>query len=213
MNPAGLSCLFCLFLFISCNSSEEKKASDSNKDTTTTLKKETKVQAKTEVKSKKPPIINIVDTIASKRIIVYFRDSTANFERINIKLAKIYGVKLAEVFKKNALKAAGQPMAWFISRKAPYFFEAGMPVNKKPLKLTAGANVRELGADSAVIAHFYGPYDLTNAGYDALIDWMKEHNKKASGSPYEIYITDPFDKKGKPVDPYKVQTDIVFPRK
>ena len=212
MRSVGPSCLFFLFLLMSCNSSEEKKAVDPGKDSPA-LKKEVKIQAKNEVKTKKPPIINIVDTITPKKIIVYFTDSAANLERIKIKLAEIYGLRIAEIFKKNSLKVAGQPMAWYISRKAPYFFEAGIPVNTKPLKLTAGAKVRELRSDSAVIAHFYGPYDLINAGYEALNDWMKDHNKKANGSSYEIYISDPFDKKGKPMDPYKVQTDIVFPRK
>lgn len=104
-------------------------------------------------------------------------------------------------------------MAWFSTRKAPFYFEAGIPVNVRPQKLPPGVMIKELRTDSAVIAHFYGPYDLLHFGYDALEDWLKDHNKNAADTPFEIYITDPVGKKGKPLDPYKVQTDIVIPRK
>ena len=201
-----------LVLFVSCTGSGDKKADDPGKDTFS-AKKIQKGKIKDIANEKKPPIINIVDTVAPKRMIVYMRDSAASSERIGIKLGQIYGVKLTECFKKNALKITGLPMAWFKSQKAPFFFEAGMPVNKRPSRLTKGVNVKELPADSVVVAHFYGPYDLIHVGYEVLYDWMKTHNRSATASPYEIYISDPIDKKGKPVDPYKVQTDIVFPRK
>lgn len=198
-------------LFGSCNS-DNKKTPEAKKDSVV-VKKEVKAQPIVEVSTKKPPIINIVDSVQPKRIIVYLKDSAATFERISMKLGQIYGVKLAEFFKKNSLKSAGAPMAWYLTHKAPYFFEAGIPVNKKPTKLTAGVKVRELGADSVLMAHFYGPYDLMNVGYDALNEWMTDHKKTLKAPAYEIYIGDPIDKKGKAVDPYRVQTDIVFPRK
>jgi effector-binding domain-containing protein len=45
--------------------------------------------------------------------------------------------------------------------------------------------------------------------YEAAADRMKSGNAKADGAPYEIYIGDPMVQK----DPYKVQTDVVFPVK
>ena len=108
---------------------------------------------------------------------------------------------------------AGAPMAWYNTMKAPYFFEAGIPVNKKPAKLPAGVFVREMGNDSAVVAHFYGPYNLLSQGYDAVKERMKDEKKKSSAAPYEIYVGNPMDKNGKMIDPYKVRTDIVFPFK
>ena len=62
-------------------------------------------------------------------------------------------------------------------------------------------------------AHFFGPFQLLPQGYDAIKEWMKDNKKTAAGAAYEIYITDPIDKNGKPVDPYKIQTDIIFPIK
>lgn len=211
MKPILFTTIACLALLISCNS-DNKKKTEEKKDSTGT-KKQVKPQAKVETSTKKPPIINIVDTVAPKRIIVYIKDSAATYERISMKLGQIYGVKLAEFFKKNALKITGAPMAWYSTHKAPYFFEAGVPVNKRPAKLLPGIRIKELPADSVVMAHFYGPYDLTNVGYEALNEWLKDHKRRSTAASYEIYITDPIDKKGKPVDPYKVQTDIVFPRR
>jgi len=200
------------FLLLCACGGADKKTPEAKKDSLP-AKKDTKPQPKVEISAKKPPIINIVDTVQPKRIIVYMKDSAATFERISMKLGQIYGTKLTEVFKKNSLKVAGAPMAWFSTSKAPYFFEAGMPVNKKPTKLTAGVKVREIGPDSVVLAHFFGPYDLMNVGYDALREWLKDHKKTQKAPPYEFYISDPIDKKGKAVDPYKVQTDIIFPRR
>lgn len=192
-----------------CNNNDTKREKTSTDTTKTTVTAKPTEKVPTE----KPGIINIVDTITTKSIVIYMKDSATTFERISLKLGTIYGIKLGEVLKKNGLKMAGAPMAWYKSQKAPYFFEAGVPVNKKPTKLPAGVFVKEINADSAVIAHFYGPYNLLPQGYDALKEWMKEEKKMANGAPYEIYIGDPMDKDGKMLDAYKVRTDIVFPRK
>lgn len=161
----------------------------------------------------RPPIINIVDTVAPKRMVIFAKDSAKTYERIGMKLGKVYGTKLAETIKKNNLKMTGAPIAWYKTTKAPFFFEAGIQVNKRPGKLSKGVQVRELEAGTVVVAHFYGPYNMMPQGYDAIKEWMKFNKKSAAGAPYEIYVSDPIDKNGKPLDPYKVQTDIVFPVK
>jgi effector-binding domain-containing protein len=161
--------------------------------------------------AQKPPIINITDTIAVKQIVLYMKDSARSSERIGLKLDNIYNKVLADLVKKNNLTKTGARMAWFKNSSAPFFFEAGIPVNKKPAKLPKNVLVKNIGGDSAVVAHFYGPYELTYEGYGALREWLKDNKKRASGAPYEIYIGEPIDSKGKPTDPYRVQTDIVFP--
>ena len=168
---------------------------------------------KKEVQPARPPIINIVDTVARKYIIVYIKDTASNSQRISEKLAIIYNTKLPAFFSRNGIKAVGAPVAWYKSNKAPFFFEAGIPVDKKPAKMQKGILVKNIGGDSAVVAHFYGPYSSTFMAYEALTDWLKERKKKTAGLPYEIYVTDPVGKDGKLLDPYKVQTDIVFPHK
>lgn len=159
----------------------------------------------------KPPIINIIDTIAVKQIVLCMKDSARSSERIGLKLNNIYAKMLSDIIKKNKLTKTGSRMAWFKSSSEPFYFEAGIPVNKVPAKLPKKVYIKNIGGDSAVIAHFYGPYELTYEGYGALKDWMKENKKKASGAPYEVYVGEMIDSSGKAVDPYKVQTNIVFP--
>lgn len=197
----------------SCNGTADKKTDTPEKDSTKSTAKKEEKEAAPEVKYQRPPIVNIVDTLAPKRTIIYCKDSAATFERIGLKLGDIYGGKLAAYIEKNKLKMAGAPMAWYKKQKAPYFFEAGIPVNKKGNKEVAGVQVRELAAGKAVIAHFYGPFELLPQGYDAIKEYIKDNKKVAAGAPYEIYLSDPIDKDGKPVDPYKIQTDIIFPIK
>ncbi len=168
---------------------------------------------KQEVQPARPPIIHIVDTVSGKYIVVYVKDTAASSQRISEKLANIYGTKLPAFLAKNNLTIIGPPIAWYKSNKAPFFFEAGFPVDKKPAKLAKGILVKNIGGDSAVIAHFYGPYSSTFMAYEALTDWLKDNKKKTAGLPYEIYVTDPVGKDGKLLDPYKVQTDIVFPHR
>lgn len=198
-------------LLTSCSNSDSKNA-DNKKDTAKPVRTNV-ITNKEKVNTEKPGIINILDTVSPKRIVVYMKDSAKTFERISMKLGAIYGVKLAEVLKKNNLKMAGAPMAWYKSQKAPYFFEAGVAINKKPAKLPKNVFVREMAADSVTMAHFYGPYNLLAQGYDAIKERMKDEKKTGTGAPYEIYIDDPVDATGKPKDPYRIRTDIVFPRR
>ena len=196
-----------LFFAVGCNSAN-------NKTSTPEIKKDSiiKIAIKTEQPgiTKKAPVINIMDTLSVKQLVLCIKDSAANNQRIANKLAIIYGVKLASVIKKNKLKVTGAPIAWYKNLKAPFFFEAGIPIDKRPAKLPAGVTIKQIGTDSVVIAHFYGPYDLTGQAYTALQDWIKDRKKKSIKPPYEVYVDDPLDKSGKLKDPYKVQTDIVF---
>ncbi len=160
--------------------------------------------------AQKAPVINMLDTLSTKRLVICMKDSAATAERIGLKLAQIYGVKLAAIIKKNKLNISGAPIAWYSNSKAPFYFEAGLPIDKRPGKLPKGASIKSIGVDSIIVAHFYGPYDMTGLAYAALGDWMKSHKKKMMGKPYEIYVDDSMDKDGKLKDPYKVRTDIVF---
>ncbi len=159
-----------------------------------------------------PPIINIIDTLAVKRLIVVMKDSAITSDRIGWKLSKIYDSILPAYFAKNKIKKSGPRMAWYKTSKAPFFFEAGIQVDKKPAKTSKNISFREIGGDSAVVVHYYGPYESTFQAYQAVKEWMLENKKKPAAPPYEVYITEPFDEKGKRVETYKLLTDIVFPR-
>jgi effector-binding domain-containing protein len=206
------SLIFTGISLTSCGGGDKKDKTADDKDSTKKEIKKEETKAP-DTKVQRPPIVNIVDTLEPKRTVAYSKDSAASFDRIKLKLENIYGVKMQEYIKKNNLKAVGAPMAWYTKQKAPFFFEAGFPVNKAGSKAVTGVQIREIAAGKAVIAHFFGPFDLLPLGYDAIKEFIKDNKKTAAGAPYEVYLTDPIGKDGKPVDPYKIQTDIVFPIK
>ena len=198
-------------VFASCSNSTEEKKTEPEIKKDKEAKKEEPVP--TPAETKRPPIINITDTLSAKQLIIYMKDSAATVERLQRKLAEIWNLKLGVVIQKNKLKSTGRPTAWYKTNKLPYFFEAGIPVDKKPAKMPSNVFIREIGVDSVTVAHFYGNYDMLPQAYEALSDWMKSHKKKLDARPYEVYIDDPMDKDGKLKDPYKVQTDVIFPWK
>jgi effector-binding domain-containing protein len=84
-----------------------------------------------------------------------------------------------------------------------------MPFKTKCNNPDKGISMKEVKGGKAVVVHFFGPYDMTGKGYEAGQNYIKEKNLVAGDAPYEVYIGDPGTEK----DPYKVQTDIVFPIK
>jgi effector-binding domain-containing protein len=212
--PARITASLLAFLaasqFISCAEKKEEKNTAAEKPVAVVVKND-KQTPREELKKEQTPVINITDTIAVKYNLLCIKDSALNSVRLSEKLAQIYGVRLSEAIKKNKLKAVGPPHAWYKTQKAPFFFEAGIPVDKKPAKLDKKMIYRQIGGDSAVVAHYYGPYEQTHIAYEALQEFLKDARKKSIAPAYEVYIGDPIDAQGKAVDPYKVLTDIVFP--
>ncbi len=141
------------------------------------------------------------------------KDSASSSEGIGVKMANIYRTILPEIIKAQKIQQSGPRMAWYRTSSPPFFFEAGLPVNKKPGKLPKNVYIKSIESDSAVVAHFYGPYSQTFQAYEALKDWMKSYKKRASAPPFEVYIDNMYDSDGKQKDPYRVRTDIVFPHK
>ncbi|MEO7523554.1 MAG: GyrI-like domain-containing protein [Ferruginibacter sp.] len=193
---------------LSCGTEKEKEKPAKS---TVILRKDTITTKNTEKTVQAAPIINIVDTIALRANVIYIKDSAATSFRLSQKLGQIYGTKLQDVIKQNKLKVTGPPIAWYKSQKAPFFFEAGLPIDKKPGKLSKNILFKTIGGDSALVAHFYGPYELTAVAYETMNEWLQDRKKKLRLPAYEIYVSDPIDKEGKPIDPFKMQTDIVFP--
>ena len=202
-----VSLLLLLVIFSSCGNKNKKVNLDENP----ILLKNDKPKSKKDSTLTSAPIINISDNIAIPLNIISIKDSASSSIRLSQKLGKIYGSQLKAYMQKNKLKAVGPPMAWYKSQKAPFFFEAGIPVDKKPLKMQKGILFKRTNKTKIIIAHFYGPYTETTQAYQALKDWIKDEKKTALAPAYEIYVGDPIDKDGIAVDPYKVQTDIVIP--
>ena len=166
---------------------------------------------KTDTAKQKGPIINVIDTVEQRRIVLCIKDSASTAAGLSIKLGNIFNVKLPAAVKAGKLKMTGQPMAWYRTQKAPFFFEAGIPIEKAPAKPIKGFYIKNTGGDSALVAHFFGPNDLSTVGYDALNELLKERKKKKAKPAYEIYVRNPFEQTTEKRDPYKMQTDIVVP--
>ncbi len=155
------------------------------------------------------PTYTIEEITVARKIIVYVTDSANNSEEIGKKFMQIIPGELGGFLKKAGLKMMGPPLAWYNGPQPPFVFDIGAPVDKKPAATEGRIKVKEMEAGKAVVAHFFGPYDLVSKGYTAVAEWIKQHNKSVAAPPYEIYVGDP----GVEKDPYKVQTDIVFPIK
>ena len=157
--------------------------------------------------SPRPPIIKIDTTSTAALTVLYISDSAKDGSEIARKLAVIYGQELGAFISKEHLKMTGPPMAWYSGDQFPLLFEAGVPVDHAPSKTEGRIRLRKAPAGPAVVAHFWGPYELDPLGYKALSNWVAQNAKKPAGLAYEVYIGDP----GVEKDPYKVQTDIIQP--
>lgn len=86
--------------------------------------------------------------------------------------------------------------------------EVGFPVAKK---LQAKENVKpgEIAAGKVATTVYTGPYgDGMKEAYEALMKYVADSGKEATGVAYEIYFNSPMD-----TPPEKLQTQIVFPLK
>ncbi len=204
-NTSTFYAILLLFIALSC---KEKKAAQ----TSTPQKEEKNQKAETKpIVSQKGPIINLEDTLETKKMVLCIKDSSKTREGMNQKLGNIYNTKLPEAIKANKLSIVGDAMAWHTTQKNAFFFEAGIPVNKAPAKIAKGMYMKKTGGDSALIAHFWGPNELNKSAYEALAEMLKDKHKTKTGNAYEIYVGNPFAVTKEPLDFYKLQTDIVLP--
>jgi hypothetical protein len=194
-------------LITSCTHGDQ----NTDKERPIVILKNNKPRKKSDTTAHSAPIINISDSMSIPFHIIYVKDSAKNNIRLSQKLARIYGEKLSDCILKNKLRGMGAPVAWYKTQKAPFFFEAGIPVDRKPNKLPRGVNYKRVNSGQVMIAHFYGPYEETIQAYQLLKEIIRDRKKTMAAAPYEIYIDDPIGTDGVLKDPYKVQTNIVFP--
>jgi hypothetical protein len=196
--------------FVSCSGSDTKteNTNTKGKDADTTTEVEVVEKAQT-----KGPIINIQDSTEVKQTVLCIKDSSATIDGMYQKLSNIYNVKLQETIKAGKLQVLGSPMAWQTVEKDAFFFEAGIPVDRTPSKMGKGMYMKSTGDDSAVVAHFWGPLNLTKSAYEAITEKLTDVGKTKSNASYEIYKGDFFPANNAVVDFYKLQTDIVTPFK
>lgn len=198
--------LLILCISTSCKTKKEKLKEQSNKLNAEIVRKDSSIK---DVVFQKAPIINLEQGNLTRQYIIYKKDSANSSADISSKMRKYAEVDLPEIIKKLKVEKIGAPTAWFITESAPFYFEIGLEVNKKPANVPKPYKLRILEPAKAIIAHYYGPYSNTIMAYEVLNDWLKSNKKQKIEGPYEVFIDSPFDENGKAKDPYKVQTDII----
>jgi len=184
--------LACIMLAINCNNHQpEQKIA---------LKDSTPAADST-----KEPVISIEETTMKSMHLLVIKDTAQSTALIGPKLGADYG-KIGKCMKACNAQMAGAPMASYNQQQAPFIFEAAVPFNIICPNPTGGVYNKEIKAGKAVVAHFFGPYELTVKGHAAIQAWLKKNHKTATGSSWEVYVTDPTTVK----DPYLVQTDIYY---
>lgn len=206
VTATGLIFIFLSVVF-SCKNSKQKSKEKSNNLNARMIRKDSTIKDQV---FQKAPIINLENSKLTKQYIIYVKDSANQSRNLNIKMKNNFEVEIPKIIKKLKLEKIGSPITWFLNEEAPFYFENGLEVSKKPPVLPKPYKLRIIEPSKAIIAHYYGPYSNTVLAYDVLNDWIKTNGKKKKHGPYEVYIDSPFDSLGNAKDPYKVQTDIIY---
>jgi effector-binding domain-containing protein len=132
--------------------------------------------------------------------------STTNIKNISTDIGASY-MKIGQFLKKNKLQMAGPVMAIYHSFSPEKIeMECAVPIGKE-VKGDEMINVIKLPAQNAVVAHYYGPYSGTESAHKAILNFVKTNNKKVTGDPWEVYVTDPGIEK----DSAKWLTEVYYP--
>jgi effector-binding domain-containing protein len=106
--------------------------------------------------------------------------------------------------QKNKLAQTASVLAFYHSFSPEKIdLECAIPVDKTA-KSENDVNVVEFPSTNAVVAHYYGAYTGSAAAHEAIDKWVNDKKLSITGSPWEVYVTDPMMEK----DTSKWLTDI-----
>lgn len=128
---------------------------------------------------------------------------------IGASMGAIYG-KISAFLGKNNIEISSQPLcithAYNVESAK---FEACIPVAETSVEGVDGIVAGKTYEGPVVKTTHMGNYFEIKGAYEALMAYMKENGKEVSGSPYEIYVTDPMQEP----DTNKWITEVYFPVK
>ena len=126
------------------------------------------------------------------------------------KLTEVMGSLFGEVYEyihQSGRQPVGMPFSRYHSMDGNTVdLECGMPV-APALEGRGRVQAGELPAGTVATVTHTGPYDDLPQTWSALTEWMGSQGLQPSGSPWEVYVTDP----GAEPDQSKWRTDIFFP--
>jgi effector-binding domain-containing protein len=127
-------------------------------------------------------------------------------DQISNSLGKCYG-EISAYMMKNKLEFAGQPFAIYHKYGLQGVeMEAGIPVAKAG-KSSGRIVAKELKAGPVAMVAHYGKYEDSEKAHAFVDSWLTQNKKQATGSPWEVYVTDPAKEK----DPNKWLTEVYYP--
>lgn len=132
-----------------------------------------------------------------------------SINKITGKMIEMYSA-LMSYLKKNNHGLIGHPFAIYhpSETEGMTLLECGLPVDKK-MAGTDKIKYIELPKCKVVMAMHFGHYNTVKSTYTVVQKYIKDNNLEVTGSPWEIYITDPF----KEPDQDKWETKVYFPIK
>lgn len=151
------------------------------------------------------PAIQIEATTVPAQIVATYKMTTSE-KTISADIGNSY-MKIGKLVEKNKLNMAGPVLAFYHSYSPEKIeMECAIPVDKM-VKGEGDINVYETKAGNAVVAHYYGDYAKSGVAHEAIDKWVKDNSKTVTGSPWEVYVTDPMVEK----DTAKWLTEVYYP--
>ena len=147
-----------------------------------------------------------IEQVACKEQLYLSVKLKTNLQSITNDISAAY-MKIGAYMKQHNIPMAG-PVCAFYNTVAPDHIdmEAAIPI-AKAVKTDGEVQIKARAAGMAAVAHYYGSYLRKDAAYAALESWIKANNKKVSGAPWEVYVTDPMMEK----DTSRWLTDVYYP--
>ncbi len=151
------------------------------------------------------PKLKIEETTFTSYYYLGISDSCSDKE-LGEKFNGLYAGIMA-VAEKNKCKISNPPFAIYLNYSPEkVVFEAAIPIDKRIL-LTGKVKCHELKGGKVVVADYYGAYERSGIAHEAIDKWVAKQKRKVTGSPWEVYITDP---KTEP-DTNKWLTKVYYP--
>lgn len=121
-------------------------------------------------------------------------------------LGSLYG-QLMAFSGKNKITVTGAPFAIYHKYSVEEVeLEAGLPVDKAA-KSSGNIIAGNINAGKVLTTKHFGKYEDSEFAHAAIDEFVKTNNKTITGSPWEVYVTDP----GVEKDPSKWLTEIYYP--
>jgi hypothetical protein len=163
------------------NQSIISDSSTKNSDEKNTIKQEVSPDGEIE----KPSIV-VEPTIVRPQLFLAMKEETNSENEAQSRLKNILS-NLTFIQQKHHLKRVAAPAAWRQTLNNSFIVEGGVVLEEKLPVNETGTYYKRTKRCSAVVAHFFGKRSFLSQAYDELYKWVKENNKQAIGTPWEVY--------------------------